>query len=59
VDPDIEVVDDPSLMATGGDPQLDRAIEHMLQEIQRNPYRKPKRPTYPDRRGIGIRNEDK
>src|SRR5204863_2169972 len=26
VDPDVEVVDDPSLMADGGDPQLERAI---------------------------------
>jgi tricorn protease len=30
VDPDIEVVDDPSLMQNGGDPQLDRAIAEVL-----------------------------
>ncbi len=59
VDPDIEVIDDPALMVQGGDPQLDHAIEHMLTEIKRNPYRKPGRPMYPNRRGMGIREEDK
>ncbi|MCK4546389.1 MAG: PD40 domain-containing protein [Candidatus Eisenbacteria sp.] len=58
VDPDIEVVDDPALMADGGDPQLDAAIEHMLDEIRRSPYRAPDRPDYPDRSGMGIRPED-
>lgn len=59
VDPDIEVIDDPSKMTTGGDPQLDAAIEHTLAELQRNPYTPPKRPAYPDRRGFGIKPEDK
>jgi len=59
VDPDIEVVDDPALMVDGGDPQLDAAIEHMLAELERNPYVAPKRPAYPDRSGMGIRQEDK
>lgn len=59
VDPDMEVVDDPALMVDGGDPQLDAAIAHMLGELQRNPYRPPNRPTYPDRSGMGIREEDK
>ncbi len=58
VDPDIEVVDDPALMVDGGDPQLDAAIEHMLAELKRNPYVAPKRPAYPDRSGMGIRQED-
>jgi tricorn protease len=30
VAPDIEVIDDPSLMSRGRDPQLDRAIELLL-----------------------------
>ena len=30
VDADIQVVDDPGVMAQGGDPQLDRAIEEVL-----------------------------
>lgn len=59
VDPDIEVIDDPALMVNGGDPQLDRAIELMLEEIQRNPYRPAPRPKSPDRAGMGIAPEDK
>jgi len=63
VDPDIEVIDDPALMvgapAVVADPQLDTAIELMQAEIQRNPYVPPKRPESPDRRGMGIREEDK
>ncbi|MBN2328546.1 MAG: PDZ domain-containing protein, partial [Candidatus Omnitrophica bacterium] len=59
VDPDIEVIDDPTLMANGGDPQLDAAIELMMQEIKSHPYIPPKRPPYPDRSGMGIREEDK
>lgn len=45
VDPDIAVIDDPALMIDGGDPQLDKAIEHMLVELQSNPYVAPKRTT--------------
>jgi tricorn protease len=59
VDPDIEVIDDPSLMANGGDPQLDAAIEHMIEMIKTNPYTPPARPKYPDRSGMGILEEDK
>jgi len=59
VDPDIEVIDDPALMIDGGDPQLDKAIEHMLAELRRNPYMAPKRPTYPDRSGMGVSDADK
>jgi tricorn protease len=59
VDPDIEVIDDPELMVDGGDPQLDAAIKHMLEEIERNPYVPAKRPPYPDRSGMGILEEQK
>ena len=97
VDPDIEVIDDPSLMTDGGDPQLDAAITHMLEElnttaqsrcepiaqasclhrnrgfgrleacvtvtlrcsIKRNPYTKPQRPSYPNRSGMGVTEEDR
>ena len=58
VDPDIEVVDDPALMVNGGDPQLDVAIQRMLEEIEENPYRPPTRPAYPDRSGMGIVPQD-
>ncbi|HYE03170.1 MAG TPA: PDZ domain-containing protein, partial [Phycisphaerales bacterium] len=59
VDPDVEVVDDPALMVDGGDPQLDKAIQLMTQAIKTNGYTPPKRPADPDRRGMGIRDEDR
>ena len=59
VDPDIQVIDDPALMTDGGDPQLDVAIQHMIDEIRRNPYLPPTRPSDPDRSGMGVREEDK
>jgi len=49
VDPDIEVVDDPSLMVDGGDPQLDRAIAEVMKALETNPPLRPKRPPYPVR----------
>lgn len=58
VDPDIEVVDDPSQMADGQDVQLDGAIDYLLDELERAPFRKPERPPYPDRSGMGVRPED-
>jgi tricorn protease len=59
VDPDIEVIDDPAKLAQGIDPQLEAAIGLMLEEIKQHPYVAPPRPAYPDRRGFGIRPEDK
>eukprot|EP00913_Durusdinium_trenchii_P022839 g21443.t1 len=59
VDPDIDVIDDPSKMVNGGDPQLDVAIEHMLKELKARPYTPPRRPKYPKRLGIGIHPKDK
>ena len=41
------------------DPQLDAAIEHILAELNRDPYKPPPRPTPPDRSAMGIRDEDK
>jgi tricorn protease len=46
VDPDIEVVDDPSLMLDGGDPQLDRAVAEVLRLLEENPPVRPQRPAY-------------
>ncbi|MCP4450925.1 MAG: peptidase S41, partial [Planctomycetes bacterium] len=59
VDPDIEVIDDPALMVDGSDPQLDAAIAQMLKEIKEKPYVPAKRPVYPDRKGMGIQEENK
>ncbi len=43
VAPDITVIDDPSLMWNGGDPQLDRGIQQLLNEIRqrRSSVRQP------------------
>jgi tricorn protease len=49
VDPDIEVVDDPGLMAKGGDPQLERAIAEVLKSLKKNPRLEVKKPKYPKR----------
>ncbi len=59
VDPDIEVIDDPARMVDGSDPQLDAAVAQMLAELAKNPPKRPARPAYPDRKGMGIRPEDK
>ncbi|MBK7641799.1 MAG: PDZ domain-containing protein [Planctomycetes bacterium] len=59
VEPDILVVDDPSKMVDGGDPQLDAAIAEMLSEIKSHPFTPPKRPAYPDRSGMGLDPKDK
>ncbi|MFH1748835.1 MAG: S41 family peptidase [Planctomycetota bacterium] len=59
VDPDITVIDDPALMTAGGDPQLDTAIKHMLEEIKRHPRVPAIRPADPDRSGMGIQETDK
>lgn len=49
VDPDVEVVDDPGLMAKGRDPQLEKAVELVMAELAKNPPRRPSKPAYPDR----------
>jgi tricorn protease len=59
VDPDIEVDIDPTAALDGRDPQLDAAIEHLLEEIKTNGYTPADRPTPPVRTGIGISDEDK
>jgi len=51
VDPDIAVVDDPSLMAKGKDPQLDRAVDELLKSLKKNPPMRPEKPKYPLRAG--------
>jgi tricorn protease len=45
------VVDDPSLMQDGGDPQLERAIEEVMKRLEASPPERPARPPYPDRSG--------
>jgi len=52
VDPDIEVVDDPALMAKGADPQLERAVDEVMKAIGQNPPPAAKKPAYPKRSGF-------
>ncbi|MCH8508778.1 MAG: hypothetical protein LAT64_08420 [Phycisphaerales bacterium] len=59
VDPDIEVIADPSKFVDGRDPQLDAAIEHLLAEIDANPYQRPESPADPVRTGIGVDEGDR
>ena len=51
VDPDIEVVDDPARMARGEDPQLERAIAEVLEQLNASPQQEPDKPDYPNRSG--------
>jgi tricorn protease len=59
VEPDVEVLDHPTALARGEDPQLEAAIAQMLDEVKSRPWRMPKRPPYPDRSDMGITEEDK
>lgn len=47
VSPDIEVEQTPSEVIKGNDPQLQKAIEVALKELQKNPQVDPVRPPYP------------
>ncbi len=49
VPPDIEVEQTPAEVIAGRDPQLEKAIEVVLEELKRNPPAQPKRPPYPVR----------
>jgi len=59
VDPDVEVLDDPGLMRDGADPQMDKAIELMLQAIKDHPFVPVPKPKYPNRSGMGIPPEER
>jgi len=59
VDPDVEVIDDPAALARGEDPQLEAAVRHLLEELERAPAIDPARPAAPDRSGSGITEEDR
>jgi tricorn protease len=50
VEPDIEVPEDPTALAQGREPQLERAIEEVLRLIETSPPMRPQRPPYEDRR---------
>jgi len=49
VPPDIEVEQWPAEVNAGRDPQLEKAIEVVMEQLKKNPPTKPKRPPYPIR----------
>ena len=48
VAPDMEVEHDPAAVRQGHDPQLEKAIEVVMEELRNNPPPALKRPPYPD-----------
>ena len=49
VEPDIEVENEPHVMAVGQDTQLENAIEVALDLLEKHPPQRHQRPSYPDR----------
>lgn len=47
--PDIEIDQLPAEVAAGKDPQLDKAIQVMMDELNKHPVQKPTRPSFPVR----------
>ena len=48
VAPDIDVEMDPKAWRQGRDPQLEKAVEVVMEALRKNPPREPKRPAYPN-----------
>jgi len=48
VAPDIEVSFDPKLWRQGRDPQLEKAVQVALEQLEKNPLPKLKKPEYPN-----------
>ncbi len=51
VDPDYEVENAPDEMVAGRDPQLETAIAVALKQLEKQPPKRPRKPTYPNRSG--------
>jgi tricorn protease len=49
VPPDVEVEQTPADVIAGHDPQLEKAIEIVLKQLESNPPKKAKKPPYPIR----------
>ena len=48
VAPDVEVEQDPAMVRNGRDPQLEKAVEVVLEELKKNPPPKLRRPAFPN-----------
>ncbi len=53
VDPDIKVVDDPTQLANGVDPQLKKGVETVMDLLKKNPSAIPQQPPYQNRSASG------
>jgi tricorn protease len=49
--PDVEVDQDPAAVMAGKDPQLDKAIEILLDNLKKHPFQKPIHPPFPVKLG--------
>jgi tricorn protease len=49
VEPDYEIENAPHEMVAGRDPQLEKAVEVVLETLKKDAPRRPKKPVYPDR----------
>jgi tricorn protease len=57
VAPDIEVEFDPAAWRQGRDPQLEKAVEVVMEEVKKNPRPQPKRPAYPNYQTGSVANK--
>ena len=55
VPPDIEVEFDPEAVRQGKDPQLEKAVEIVLEELKKNPPSKLQRPAFPNYYKPGVK----
>jgi tricorn protease len=58
--PDYDVDMDPKLVREGHDPQLEKAIEVVLELLRKNPppsYRRPAYPNYHTSDGLGVKSK--
>ena len=54
VPPDIEVEQMPADVINGRDPQLEKAIQVVMEELKKNPTKQPQRPPYPVRNKLQM-----
>lgn len=52
VEPDFPVFQDPKLVLEGKDPQLDKAIQLILDDLKKNPFKIPNPPKFPSHTGM-------
>lgn len=54
LDPDVTVINDPSKLITGVEPQLDAAIKQMMEELKTKPFVKARKPAISRDRRRGV-----